>query len=274
MTAARIAVLMPAYKAEKTIQKALDSLKANAEPHDVIVVDDGSPVLLRDVLPPQPNITILRPDHNLGVTGATNFGLRYILDRSYEFIARLDSDDAVSADRLMLQRQFLDAHPDVVMVGGRGRVFSEEGEYLFAINCPLDHADILRASFYNSGFIHPAIMVRADAVRKIGVYSEEYPSAEDYEFTRRLSQSGHVANLPDYVIDYTISQGGISQSRRRSQLLSRLKVQWAYRDFGTPHFYLGMLKTLALLMTPVALIAWIKGRHKAYRTASSSGDGA
>ncbi|HEU0117565.1 MAG TPA: hypothetical protein VFR09_02930, partial [Alphaproteobacteria bacterium] len=67
-----------------------------------------------------------------------------------------------------------------------------------------------------------------------------------------------VANLPNYLIRYTMSSGGISQSKRQQQLSSRLKVQWHHRDFGNVHFYAGILKTAALWFMPVTLITSIK----------------
>ncbi len=46
----RIAVLIPSYNAEHSIAKALASLAANVEPHDIVIVDDASLKPLRDCL--------------------------------------------------------------------------------------------------------------------------------------------------------------------------------------------------------------------------------
>jgi glycosyltransferase involved in cell wall biosynthesis len=261
----RIAVLIPAYNAEKIISRALASLAANAEPHDIIVVDDGSKIPLADCLPAQPNLIILRAAKNLGVTGAMNFGLHYILDKEYEFVARLDADDTASPDRLALQRAFMDGHPDVALAGGWGRIVSEQGETLFHLHHPAEHKDIVRKSYYNTCFLHPTLMMRTSALRSFGVYNEKYPSAEDYELTRRFAQHQKVANLPRYLVNYTMSNKGISLSKRRQLLTTRLKIQWDYRNFRSLHFYLGLSKTLVLWFMPVSLITAIKQRKKEYR---------
>ena len=154
----RIAVLIPSYNAEHTIGKALNSLAANTEPHDIVVVDDGSRKRLQDCIEPRPNLKILRLEPNGGITRALNHGVKYILEEGYDFIARLDADDAASPDRLALQRGFLDANPDIALVGGWGHVVSEQGETLFYINHPTEHEVIVRKLFYNSRFLHPTLI--------------------------------------------------------------------------------------------------------------------
>jgi len=265
MSKPRIAVLIPSYNAEHTIAKALKSLAANVEPHDIIIVDDGSRKLLQDCISTQKNMTILRLEKNTGITRALNHGLSYVLDQGYEFVARLDADDAASPDRLALQRSFMDAHSGVALLGGCGEVVSEQGKILFHLNHPTDHKAITNALYYNSCFLHPTFMIRTTALRETGLYSENYPGAEDYELARRLAQRSQVSNLPQYLVAYTWSPGGISLSKRRKQLHSRLKVQWAYRNFGSIHFYLGILKTGILSLLPVSLITAIKQRRQDYQ---------
>ena len=109
-------------------------------------------------------------------------------------------------------------------------------------------------------------MIRTDVLRKKGKYYDRFAqAAEDYELVRRLAQGHKVANLPDYLIDYTLSLKGISLSKRKTQLTNRLKIQWTYRCWTSPHFYAGILKTLALWYIPVPLITALKKKSRAYR---------
>ncbi len=260
----RIAVLIPAYNAEKIILPALESLRANAEPHDVYIVDDGSFEELQKFVPPAPNLTIIRAEYNLGITGALNFGIKYILQRDYDFIARFDTDDKSAADRLARQREFLDLHPDIVMVGTWARVVSGAGEAMFYLNHPTDHDAIVKSLYYNSTFVHPSLMIRTSVLREVGSYDPIYNGAEDYELVRRIARYGKVANIPAYLIDYTYSPEGISLSKRRLQLRMRLKVQWAYRELGKLDFWAGFFKTLVLWYLPTDFISSMKKRLGAY----------
>lgn len=261
----RIAVLIPAFNSHNSIAASLNSLAANDEPHDVIVVDDGSTPPLEAVLEPRPNLRILRLERNCGITGALNHGLRYILEQGYEYVARLDSDDVALPQRLTVQRAYLDDHPDVAAVGSWGEVVSESGIPVFYLNHPTDHRTILRRMRHNNCFLHPSLMFRARVLRESGTYSTDYPSAEDYELMFRLANRYEVANLPQYLIRYTLMGTGISLSRRKQQLRSRLMIQWKYRNFAAPDFYLGMLRTVVLRFLAVGIIMSIKQKHPGYR---------
>jgi glycosyltransferase involved in cell wall biosynthesis len=263
--APRVAVLIPAYNAHRSIATALTSLAASNEPYDVIVVDDGSTLPLEAMLPPRSNMRILRLDQNVGIAGALNHGLHYILGHGYEYVARLDSDDVVLPERLAIQRAFLDEHPDIAAVGSWGEVVSEQGAPVFYLNHPTDYQQILRKLHHNNCFLHPSLMLRTNIFREAGVYSENYPSAEDYELMCRLARRYQLANLPRYLIRYTLTGSGISLSKRRQQLESRLKIQWKYRDFGAPDFYLGLLRTIILRFVAVRFIMSIKQKHGGYR---------
>ena len=261
----RIAVLIPAHNAEKTLRATLDSLAANTIPHDILIIDDASDKLVRESVVLPPNAHVLRFDGNRGVTAAANHGLRYLLERNYDYIARIDADDTASPDRLALQLAFMDKHPDVAILGGAGHVVTEKGKTLFYLNHPTDFNTIRRKLYYNSCFLQPTFMMRAKALRKYGLYDESFPNAEDYEMLRRYARYTKLANLPNYLINYTVSTGGLSVKKRKQQLRLRLRVQLRYFNLLSIHFYLGVLKTLMLWWMPMGLIASIKQRLGAYK---------
>ena len=265
----KIAVLIPAYNAEKIIHKAIDSLNLNKEPHDIIVIDDGSPTVLADHIPAQANLVIIRAEKNGGITKALNLGAQYILDNGYTYLARLDADDTASPDRLTLQREFMEANPDIALCGSWGKVVSEEdNSVLFYLNHPIEHEEIMQKLYYNSQFLHPSLIIRTEVLKEVGLFSEAYPSAEDYELIRRIGKKYKLANIGKYLINYTSSSGGISQKKRRQQLMTRLKIQLDYKNYASLHFYLGVIKTFLLLALPVELITAIKMRKKAYKKSS------
>ena len=109
-------------------------------------------------------------------------------------------------------------------------------------------------------------MIRTAILRHLGGYSAAYPNCcEDYELVRRIARVAKLANLPDYLTDYTFSPRGISLTRRRKVSRARLRIQWAFRDFASIHFYLGILKTLALRPLPLEVLTALKKRRKDYR---------
>src|SRR5512135_2368840 len=117
---------MPAYNAERFIDRALQSLAASTLPCDVYVVDDGSEIPVARVLGDKSKVHVVRLEKNRGIAQARNAGLKAILDRSYEFVACLDADDICYPERIAKQVNFLDRHPEVAVVGTWGRHVEEK----------------------------------------------------------------------------------------------------------------------------------------------------
>jgi glycosyltransferase involved in cell wall biosynthesis len=258
---------MPAYNAEKTIRNAVESLLRNTVPFDLLIVDDCSRIPVAQIIGPDltgppsdaaapHRVEILRLENNRGVVGARNAGLGRLLAGSYEFIAMLDADDIAYPDRFAKEIAFLRANPRVALVGGWARFIDEtSGEPVYYFRPPSDGAAIRHALFVNNCTVHSSWMVRAEALREIGLYSEKFPLGEDYELLQRLSRRFEVANLPEYLIDYTISMDGLSVKKRRPQLLDRLRIQLKYFDPRRPNAWIGVMRTLALFGVPRSLIA-------------------
>jgi len=259
----QLAVIMPAYNAEKTIRRAVDSLLRNAVPFDLLIIDDGSRQPVAEVLGPlPPSIQILRLDRNLGVVGARNAALRQLLAKDYDFIAMQDADDVSYPERFARQIAFLNANPGVALVGTWARYIDETtGEVVLPYRPPCDPAAIREALYVNNCTVHSSWMVRAQALRKAGPYSESYPLGEDYEMLRRMSGEFEFANLPEYLVDYTISMSGLSMQKRRRQLLDRLRIQVRYFDPWRREAWLGVARTAILFAVPLRVLAAYRAEH-------------
>ncbi len=87
-------VIMPAYRSEATILEAVESVLAQTEPRfELVVVDDGSPVPVRETLAgiEDARVRIVAHGRNRGSAAARNTALR--MART-PFISQLDPDDA------------------------------------------------------------------------------------------------------------------------------------------------------------------------------------
>jgi len=258
-----LAVIMPAYNADRTIGRAVDSLMRNAEPFDLLIVDDCSRRPVAEILGNlPPNVEILRFDKNRGVVAARNAGLRHLLARDYVFIAVQDSDDVSDPYRLAKQTAFLKSHPEVALLGSWARYIDEDTrEVVFPFCPPCDPAAIRAALYVNNCIVHSSWMVRARAFRAAGVYSENYPLGEDYELLRRMADQFDFANLPEYLVDYTISMGGLSMRKRRKQLYDRLRIQLRYFNARRSVAWFGVLRTLLLFAVPLGVLAAYRAEH-------------
>jgi glycosyltransferase involved in cell wall biosynthesis len=258
-----LAVIMPAYNAERTIGRAVESLMLNAEPFDLLIVDDCSRRPVAEALGDlPPNVEILRLEKNRGYAGASNAGLRHLLAKDYAFIAVQDADDVSAPNRLAKQVAFLNAHPEIALVGSWARYVDEDTrEVVFPFRPPCDAAGIRKALYINNCTVHSSWMVRAPAWRCAGVYSEGYPLAEDYELLRRMAARFDFANLPEYLVDYTISMSGLSMRKRRRQLFDRLRIQLRYFDPWRWAAWFGVARTLLLFAVPLSFLAAYRAEH-------------
>lgn len=260
-----VALLIPVYNNQLGLERSLSALPTEV-PLDVVVVDDGSepPISQPKVSEPH-RLFLLRLEQNRGIEHALNYGLEWILERKYEYVARLDAGDIALPGRFAKQLCFLESHPDYVLIGGQVRFVDTAGREVFRERFPTEYKNIRRIMHARNCFIHPAVMWRTAVLREIGFYSDQYKAAEDFELFFRMARRFKVANLDEHVVQCEVNPAGISLSRRRRQVLSRLRVMLRYFDPRTRESWLGIFKNIVLLYTPVAWVQVLKARLEGKR---------
>ena len=118
-----VTVVIPAYNAESTLEKAVQSVLAQTVPVEtIIIVNDGSKdgtLKLAESLKEKSAISANAPEikiistENSGVSHARNTGIKAA---STEFIAFLDSDDSWHAEKIEKQLQVFAEHKDAALV--------------------------------------------------------------------------------------------------------------------------------------------------------------
>lgn len=252
----RTAFLLPVYNPTRDdLARTVNSLLAQTESADIVVVDDGSRRSVGEMIDPRDNIVLLRLDRNQGIAAALNHGLEYIVGRGYEFVARMDCGDICTRDRIEKQQGHMDAHSDTDLLGAFADIVDEHGNHLFFEGTSGDRAAIGRKLQDNAAFKHPTFFLRTSWVRKFGNYSINYPHAEDYEFMRRVYVRGNIDCLDDVVVVYEKNSGSISSRNRSAQLQSRLRIQLKYLELNSVAAYVGIVRTIVTLLVPAPMWA-------------------
>lgn len=209
---AAVDVLIPVYNAAATLDASLASLAAQTLTDiRILVVDDGStddsPALLAAWAARDPRFEIVRQD-NGGVVRALNAGLA-IADAP--LLARLDADDIAFPERLALQKDYLDANADCIAVGCGVEHIDETGAPLPGLPHPgsPEDADFDRAPALEPYIIHPFLMVRRDAIARVGGY-RFVPQSEDSDLYWRLMVSGRLFNLGAILGQYRVHERSLS----------------------------------------------------------------
>ena len=109
-------VIIPAFNAETTIERAVASVLAqSAPPLEIIVVDDGSDVSLEEAWTTVPETVRLLRQDNQGAASARNRGIEAAHG---DLIAFLDADDYWVSDKMRRQISAFEAYPKLQVSGG------------------------------------------------------------------------------------------------------------------------------------------------------------
>jgi glycosyltransferase involved in cell wall biosynthesis len=231
-----ISVVMSAYNAETYLNEAIDSIVTQTlGDWEFIIIDDGSTDgtlgILREYEKRDKRFRIISRA-NTGLTKALNEG---VAAARGEFIARMDADDVSMPRRFEWQVAYLREHPQCVLLGGQVELIDPLGLRIGMDSHQLTHEEIEAGLLRGKGgaVVHPATMMRADAVKKIGVYREHFNNSEDLDLFLRLAEAGQIANLPEVLLKYRRHPQSVSHLKYENQWkLNRQIVSEAYERRG------------------------------------------
>jgi glycosyltransferase involved in cell wall biosynthesis len=217
----KLSVLMPVYNAARYLTEAVESILAQTfRNFEFVIVNDGSTdrstrILERFAKRDARIHLITRP--NTGIVGALNDGLQYC---KCDLIARMDADDVSMPERFERQLAFMDAHPQVACLGTRVLGIDPYGGVLFTSDHALTHEQIDAGLLRGSGWsiVHPAAMMRKNAVLAVGGYRKEFQWAEDLDLFLRLAETAKLANLPDVLLQYRQHPDSVNRTKQNEQV--------------------------------------------------------
>ena len=234
-----VSVVMTVFNTERYVGEAVDSvLSQTFGDFEFIIIDDGSTdgstSILNEYAKRDGRIRLTsRP--NTGIVAAANEGIGLARGR---YLARMDSDDVCLPHRFQAQVDYLNTHPECVVVGSRVTVVDPYGSPVFDSGQKLAH-DEIDAELLSSGggwaIVQPSAMMRTDAVRKVGGYRGRHNVSEDQDLFLRLAEVGRVANLPEPLLRYRRHYKSVmhTQWRQRQQVKEQI-VREAYHRRGLP----------------------------------------
>ncbi len=192
----RISVIISTYNGDRFLLESVQSiLDQSFDDFELIVVNDGSSDNTAGVLQTfaDKRIRIVNNDQNLGIAASQNKALNLA---GGEYLALMDHDDISLPQRLQKQVEFLDDHPSVGMVGS-ACIAIDQDNTVKSINVnPSDDIFLKwRLLIYDCPIAHTSLMVRRQALEKIGGYSGHYRYAGDYELLSKLAATNEVANI-------------------------------------------------------------------------------
>ncbi|MDP6543336.1 MAG: glycosyltransferase [Phycisphaerae bacterium] len=179
----KVTVYIPTYNYGQYLAQAVDSVLAQTlGDWELIVINDGSTDNTSEVLDAyrdNPQIRIIDQE-NKGLNVTNNIALR--LARG-EYITRLDGDDYMDENLLMILSSALDTKPEVALVYPDYYHVDSDGEVIEIVRREKidDEVQLLDLPAHGA-----CTMFRKDLLREIGGYIEDFSCQDGYELWLRF----------------------------------------------------------------------------------------
>lgn len=246
-----VSVFIPAYNVVEYIDDAVDSVLAQTRTDfELLIIDDcstdGTYERLKRRADIDSRVRVERNERNLGRPATRNRGLSRARGR---FTALMDADDRCAPERLAKQIEYLEAAPEIDVLGTLWWVTDRDG----AVRTPDDQrrqnytTDEIAVRLLFSCPVHqPTIMARTSVLANYR-YDDSFPVAQDHELWARMAQQHRFAVLPERLLYYrqheaqaTAALTAISEARQRiaAGQLESLGLSFEARDlFRHDHLF-------------------------------------
>jgi GT2 family glycosyltransferase len=151
---------------------------------------------------------------NRGLSAARNTGIHAARGR---FLAFLDADDEWEPSFLAVCLRQLIAKEAIAAVAAMARFIDENGAVLPRVGGQVVGSLGFRSRLLEGGFFPPsAVLIRAEAVRRAGLFDVTLTSLEDWDLWLRVTASGEMMKcIPEPLARYRVSAGSMSTNASR-----------------------------------------------------------
>jgi len=202
-----VSVVVPCYNHEEYITVCIESIVNQTYGNfELIVIDDGSkdssPDLLKE-LQKKYNFTLVIQE-NIGLSATLNKALKEYARGKY--ISLCASDDFWCLNKLELQVDFMENHPNIPMSYGKNYLINEKAEPLSE---NLSQKQFLRGGdLFEDIFLfklHPPVnyIYKATLFKEIGYYNEDNV-AEDYYMNLKVASNYQIGFIDQYLSYYRV----------------------------------------------------------------------
>ncbi len=224
-----ITVLMPVYNGEKFLEAAIDSiLQQSFEDFEFLIINDGSTDKTKEIILSynDKRIRYWENEKNIKLIATLNLGISL---SNGKYIARMDADDISEPNRLQHQYVFMEANPDVGLLGTWYETFTEQGLGGIA-RYVAEHEEIKFKQLYQIQVSHGTCMIRKEVLQKYNMeFDPKCAHAEDYDLFTRMSKVTKLSNLQYVGYKVRHHEDEVSRKFADIQLLNSRKIK--HREF-------------------------------------------
>jgi GT2 family glycosyltransferase len=220
-TQPRVSILLPVRNAEATLPACIESLRTQTlTDWECLAVDDHSTDRSRELLEAWAAEDARARVLSAPAPGGLVHALETVRCRARApLLARQDADDRSLPERLERQAAAMDADRDVTVIGCRtvtpGTITDGMRRHLRWLDRCVDVESCDREIWIESPLAHPTVVMRAEAIDRIGGYRDMgWP--EDYDLWLRLHvDGGRMYNIKERLYIWTDHPGRLSRRDAR-----------------------------------------------------------
>lgn len=241
-----VSVLMSIYKAEKPnyLFMSLNSvISQTLQAEEIVIVEDGPLTeelyaVLDEFEQKYSTIKRIRLDDNHGLGFALKEGLKHC---HYELVARMDTDDVCKPFRLEKQAAYMEAHPEVDVLGSWIDEFFDSTNNVVSIRrVPEKNDDLYEFGKKRNPMNHPTVMFRKSSVLKVGSYMTCI-LLEDYFLWVRMFKNGMIFhNIQESLLFFRLSRDIYKRRGGIKYAITEVKFQYTLYKIG----YLTIFETV------------------------------
>ncbi|WP_204106044.1 MULTISPECIES: glycosyltransferase [Spirulina sp. CCY15215] len=225
----KISIIIPVYNGEKTIRETIDSVFAQTfQDWELIISNDGSSDRTLEIVTAisDPRIRIIS-DVNAGLSESRNRGIKMAIGA---YISFLDADDLWSPDKLEAQLQALENNPEAAVAYSWTDYIDDRGNWVRSGLHLSPQGNVLSELFLHNFLENGSnLLVRREAIDRIGYFETSLTSVQDWDFYLRLADRYHFVPVSRSQIFYRISDTSFSTNLQRHHSQSLLVIELALK---------------------------------------------
>jgi glycosyltransferase involved in cell wall biosynthesis len=212
-----VSVVIPAYNRADKIEASIKSVQAQTYPHwEIIISDDGSKDNTKEVvdglIAKDNRIRLITHQPNRGAQAARNAGIKA---SKGDWIAFLDSDDQWLPDSL--ERRLRIAQKENVPVVHSNAYIIHSNNKKELQKVPALSGQVYKDVLRGEGPMFPCLLVKKEALERIGYLDESIPSYQEWDTAIRLAKIFPFGFEPEptFIYDYR-TENAISRDSARA----------------------------------------------------------
>jgi glycosyltransferase involved in cell wall biosynthesis len=226
MEAIKVDVLLATKNSELFIEHSINSLLNQTYKNLRLIViyqdsEDKTWSILRSLSEKDERIVLVKNTEGSGLVSSLNLGLTIATGK---YIAKMDSDDIATPNRIENQVRFLESFPEVGVVGSWAKTFGTKEELWMM---PENDPEIRVQGLFSSMVLNPTAMIRRDILEldpPVRYRSEFDLGAEDFQFWYELSKRTKFHNLQQGLLFYRLHSNNYSSVKHQENRINTQKI--------------------------------------------------